>query len=401
MFLWVIIKYFCLYPYLLICALLTYFVHKEEKQYYEPLYVTKTEKTSGEKETKNIKVSIHDEFPCFCKKDKPRNIILLFLGIVFLGFPRVMINLFLAWRVVKKINEYSKSKKDKSDKEDIDFRVKTTKEFNTLWLRLAGMTVINKRLPDEKVLPVYQKYFGPDYKIDYDGKFCCYISNHTCVYDMVISMALFGTGFVAKGALTNAPFIKPMLKALKTLFVDRSDTNSKSDILDIIMERQKEYYEGKPVMPFMIFPEGTTTSGRHILKFKKGTFVTLLPLKASIIHPNLFDDYQLGVGSSDAAFNYLISLSRFSNQVEYIELPVITPNDYMFEKFAHLGKEKWEIYAEVTREIMCELGGFQKNDFGVRDSYRYCSCLKKKTFLDRASYKNLIQERNNHYRYHK
>ena len=137
----------------------------------------------------------------------------------------------------------------------------------------------------------------------------------------------------------------------------------------------------------MIFPEGTTTSGRHILKFKKGTFVSLLPVKATIIHPNLLQDYHLGVGSSDASCNYLISLSRFSNQVEYIELPVITPNDYMFEKFAHLGNEKWEIYAEVTREIMCELGGFQKNDFGVRDSYRYCSCIKKKTFLERATYK--------------
>ena len=48
-----------------------------------------------------------------------------------------------------------------------------------------------KRLPDEKVLPVYKKYFGPDYKIDYDGKFSCYISNHTCFYDMTIVIGIF------------------------------------------------------------------------------------------------------------------------------------------------------------------------------------------------------------------
>ena len=237
MLLWVIIKYFCLYPYLLICALLAYYVHNEEKQYYETLYVTKNKKSSDEKESKNIKVSIHDEFPCFCKKDKPRNIILLFLGIVFLGLPRVGINIFLAWRIFKNINQYEKSKNYKSDKEDINYRINITKELTSLYLKLAGMTIINRRLPNEKVLPVYQKYFGPNYKIDYEGKFCCYISNHTCVYDMIISMALYGTGFVAKGALTNAPFIKTMLKALKSLFVDRSDPNSKNDILDIIIER--------------------------------------------------------------------------------------------------------------------------------------------------------------------
>ena len=389
MIFWMIIKYFLLYPYLLICALITYYIHNEEKQYYEPLYVTKSQKSSDEKENKNINVSIHDEFPCFCKKDKPRNIIFLYIGVVFLGIPRLIIKLFLVWRMIKIMTEYAKSKKDKNntDKDEINFRIKITKEQTSLYLRLAGLTIINRRLPDNIVLPVYQKYFGPDYKIDYDSKFCCYISNHTCVYDMVISMALFGTGFVAKGALTNAPFIKTLLKCLGSLFVDRSDKNSKDNILDLIMDRQKDYYQGKAVMPFMIFPEGTTTNGRYILKFKKGTFVTLLPLKATFIHPNLSQDFHMGVGSSDAACNYLISLSRFSNQVEYVELPIITPNDYMFEKFAHLGKEKWEIYAEVTREIMCELGGFKKHDFGVRDSYRYCSCITKKAFLERESYK--------------
>ena len=137
----------------------------------------------------------------------------------------------------------------------------------------------------------------------------------------------------------------------------------------------------------MIFPEGTTNSGRHLLPFKRGAFNSLLPVKATIIHPNLYENYHLGCGSSDVGCNYIMSLSNLYNKVEYIELPVITPNDYMYKNFEHLGKEKWEIFANVSREIMCELGGFKKSEFGLKDSFRYCSCIEKKELLDRKSYK--------------
>ena len=204
---------------------------------------------------------------------------------------------------------------------------------------------------------------------------------------MIISMALYGTGFVAKIGVTNFPIIGTLLHNLQSIFVDRSNKNAKDNILDIIRDRQKDFIEGKPVMPFMIFPEGTTSSGRHLLPFKRGAFNSLLPVKPTIIHPNLYENFQLGVGSSDVGCNYLISLSKLFNKVEYFELPIITPNEYLYENFKNLGKDKWEIYANVSREIMCELGGFQKSEFGLRDSFRYCSCIEKKQILDRKSYK--------------
>ena len=33
-----------------------------------------------------------------------------------------------------------------------------------------------------------------------------------------------------------------------------------------------------------------------------------------------------------------------------------------------LGKEKWEIFDEVEREIYCEIEGFQKSDITLKDS---------------------------------
>ena len=392
MFLWTLFKYLFLYPYILICGFITYYIYNEEKPFYTSIEVIKKDEEAGDT-VEAKKVNLHDEFPCFRKLDRPLNAlyaIKLFFGLMFLGIPRIIINLYLGGQISVQIGNYLKSKNSEgkaTSKEDIDAMIGIINRLTRLYLKLAGLSYEKKRLPDSKILPVYKKYFGPDYKIDYDSKFGCYISNHTCAYDMIISMALFGTGFVAKIGVGKIPVFGAMVKSMQSILVDRSNSKVKDNILDILEKRERDYYEGKPVMPFMIFPEGTTSSGRHLLPFKRGAFTSLLPVKAAFIHPNLDENFHIGVGSSDVGCNYLRSLSNLYNKVEYIELPVLTPNDYMYENFAHLGKEKWEIFAEVCRSVMCELGDFQKSEFGLKDSFRYCSCMKYKKLLDRKSYK--------------
>jgi lysophosphatidylcholine acyltransferase/lyso-PAF acetyltransferase len=368
-------------------ALITFFIHKELNPYYTPMYVTKKPKKEGELEEK---VNIHDEFIEFAKTDKPINVIKLFIGVLTLFWIRFIINVILTVVLTVKINNRIKEKKAKKEElgqEDIDYIINSTKYLTKWFLRVAGIIVDNKRLPDEKVLPVFQKYFGPEYKIDYNGKFGCLISNHTCIYDMAVSMSNFGNGFVAKEAVKDIPFFGKLMTGLQTILVDRNNTNSKNNTLDKLSARQHAYYEGKPVMPFLIFPEGTTTSGRHLITFKKGAFDSLLPIKATIMNPNVSKECQLGCGSSDVMCNFLRDLSTLYSNIEYIELPIMTPNEYMFNNFKDLGKEKWEIYAEVAREIMCTLGNLKKSNFGVKDSFRYSSCLKEKTYLDRDTYK--------------
>ena len=38
----------------------------------------------------------------------------------------------------------------------------------------------------------------------------------------------------------------------------------------------------------------------------------------------------------------------------------IRPIGFFYEKYFYLGQEKWEIYAEVTRKIFCEIGGIKE-----------------------------------------
>jgi len=384
MSIWFLLKLIFLFIYLSISAIITFLIYKEQMPYYKPIYVTKKPEKEGEVEEK---VNLHDLFEEYRKRDKPINIFRLFFGVLIFGVIRLISFIICGTITTYKVLNRVKEKNHNLKKEDINYICNITKFITKIFLEISGIRVNVKRLPDEKILPIYKKYFGPDYIIDYDGKFSCYISNHTCIYDLIFAMAFYGCGFVAKDAVKDYFIFGKLAAALDTMFVDRNRTSSKNDILSEIIQRQKDFIGGKPVMPFMIYPEGTTTSGRHLLKFKKGAFASLLPVKASILFPNLSNEYHLSCGSSDVAMNFFRSLSKLYAKTEYVELPIISPNEYMYENYSHFGKEKWEIFAEVSRRIMLEIGNFKDTNSGIRDSFRYCSCIEKKVLLDRKTYK--------------
>ena len=47
----------------------------------------------------------------------------------------------------------------------------------------------------------------------------------------------------------------------------------------------------------------------------------------------------------------------------------------MFEKYKDLGKEKWEIFSEVTRKIMCEVSGLKPSNKNYRDMKKYLNSI--------------------------
>ena len=382
-----IIKLIFLIIYTSVCALLSYIMYKNEKDYYEPIYVMK--KTGPGKDDEK-KVYLHDEFDEFTRRDAPVSFIKLFIGTFTLFFFKIISSMFFAATLARKLSKKIKEKEEKKEpftKEEINEMIEATKRHAQNYLRFSGIFYKKLRLPDEKVLPVYQKYFGPDYKIDYDGKFSCYICNHTSFNDILLSMAIYGCGFISKAEVKNMPIFGKIAIGLQSIFVDRKNINSRKQTMDEIIKKQKDFMEGKPVMTFMLFPEATTTSGRHLLSFKKGAFFSLLPVKPNFILPNLNNSFHLGCGSTGVGINYGRTLTELFVQTHFFELPIMTPNEYMFEHFKDYGKEKWEIYKEVAREIMCELGGFKKSDKEFSDSARYAYCIKNRIFVEKEKFK--------------
>ena len=58
----------------------------------------------------------------------------------------------------------------------------------------------------------------------------------------------------------------------------------------------------------------------------------------------------------------------------------------MFNNFSNYGKEKWEIYKEVAKEIMSIFGNFKKSKMEFDDSNRYDYCVKNRVFVEREKF---------------
>ena len=388
MSLWFIIKLSFLIIYSSVCAYLSSIMYNHEKKFYDPIYVKK-KKDKGEEEDEII-VNLHDEFDEFARRDSPVSFFQLFCGTFTLFFIKIISSFFFAFRLSRKLSkkfQEKQSKKESLTKADINYMIEQTKFNASYFLLFSGIFFKKRRLPENQIIQIYKKYFGPDYKIEYEGKFGCYICNHTSLNDILLAMAIYGCGFISKEDVKTTPVFGKIAIGLNSIFVNRDSTKSKENTLEAIMKRQKDFIEGKNVMPFMIFPEGTTSSGRHLLEFKRGAFYSLLPIKPNIILPNLNNEFHLGCGDTNVGINYGRTLTNLYVRTDFIELPIMTPNEYMFNNFSSYGKEKWEIYKEVAKEIMCILGNFKKSNMEFDDSKRYNYCIKNHVFVEKEKFK--------------
>ena len=326
------------------------------------------------------KESVHSLFPEFACLDKI-SFFRIFLGnFIIISIIKLIIDVSITIIIIIRLKQHSKKLKNPSTDKDDWAKVSETMSFWTRWgLKINGFKIIKKELPYEAV---YKKYLGEDYSFDPNEKYSLIVSNHTGFFDIVLNMAVNSAGFLAKDDVQNVPFIGTIAKGINCLFVKRENKEDRERIFLELEKRQKDFYEGRLLSPLCIFPEGTTTNGKYILKLKKGAFYALLPIKPQIL---LFDDdvnYSPACGVSSTAFNYFRSLAYFRVNIYLCQLPVIKPTEYMWEHYSELGKEKWEIYAEVTRKIMCEIGGLKPSSKTYRDIKRYENSCYKRVYED-------------------
>ena len=343
--------------------LLALFVYTNSKIFYKPCKLV----------DKNGKViDVHKLFDVFHPHDE-LSFWKLWIG-GFINFPfKFTISLFIALSMkfhLQLVNYfYPNSETDPSQWKKMKFGISFWARF---FLIVNGIHLVHKKVDCEKV---YKKYLGEDYDFS-DGKYSLIISNHTGFFDVVVLMAKYSVGLMAKIDVKDYYFVDPIATAMHCLYIKRESLEERKKIFEQLEERQKLFYEGKFLAPLCLFPEGTTSCGRNILKFKKGTFYALLPVKPVIINHYQESSYHLSIGAGSAVLSYIKNYCHFIETLYIIEMPIIRPTEFMFEKYKNLGKEKWEIYAEVVRKIYSEIGGLEESSFGLRDEKKYNIALK-------------------------
>ena len=176
----------------------------------------------------------------------------------------------------------------------------------------------------------YSKYLGPDWKKSYECPGTI-IGNHTVFMDILIHMYRQPPSHVAKAAVENLPFIGSIASACGCLYLDRGDGDSRKDMFTQIAERQQECEKGI-YPPLIIYPEGGTSNGTHLLKFKKGAFAGLRSVQPIIIkyHNPIIDN-------ECCAYNFLAHSILYAScaysTVCITSMPVFSPNDYFFKNY--------------------------------------------------------------------
>lgn len=339
------------------------FTYKNLKGFYKPCTYKKPDGTVTD---------LHKEYDVFHPHDK-FSFLQLFLG-YFLLFP---IKYSLSWFIAITMNLHLRLLLRLYPNTETDpkqwVKMKNAISFwSTFFLYVNGIRIVERK---KDCTELYKKYLGPDYDFK-NQKFSLLISNHIGFFEVVAQMARWSAGFMAKDEVANYFFVGPISQAMHCLFVNRREEATRKYMFEQLEERQKLYYEGKFLAPLAMFPEGTTTCGRNILKFKKGSFFALLPVKPSLFQINQNSSYHLSVGAMSVVQTYIRNYSHTIENLYVTDMPVIRPTEYMFEHYKDLGNEKWEIYAEVCRKIIGELGGLIESDLRHRDELKYAKACK-------------------------
>jgi len=97
------------------------------------------------------------------------------------------------------------------------------------------------------------------------------IANHTSWLDILILGGWAGTAFVSKAELEHTSVLGWIADQNRTLYIDRA---ARRDSL-VQVQRITEALEHQ--QPLTVFPEGTTGSGRHLLKFRSTLLEAVAP----------------------------------------------------------------------------------------------------------------------------
>ena len=196
--------------------------------------------------------------------------------------------------------------------------------------------------------------------------------------DIMLFLNKMTPSFVSKKEVRDYPGIGKIAASIQCQFLVRGDTKeARIAALKSIEDRQKLGEQGK--MPILhIFPEGCTTNGK-IIKFKKGAFQSLRPVRPTVItyRQSKWAVLANHIGCGFLFHSFSVCMCGFIRPNVDL-LPVFAPNDFFWKNHWQEGKEeKWECFARVVREIIASHGGFETSELGMEDKFVYRRKLKE------------------------
>jgi 1-acyl-sn-glycerol-3-phosphate acyltransferase len=111
------------------------------------------------------------------------------------------------------------------------------------------------------------------------------IANHTSWLDILLLGGWSGAAFVSKAEVATTPLLGWIADQNRTLYIERSARRHSHAQVNQIIEALSHH------QPLAVFPEGTTGSGRHLLKFRSTLLEAVAPAPPGVTVRPVAIDY--------------------------------------------------------------------------------------------------------------
>lgn len=131
------------------------------------------------------------------------------------------------------------------------------------------------------------------YKINIKGEMSkdvrCYMFNHQSITDGPLIWIYRPFTVIVMAEILKVPLVGRALIAVESLFVDRTKSAGMSKIIT-------DHMENKNMRVLALSPEGKTTKGFFMLKFRTGSFIANVPIQPVCIRYKMYGSYgQTGI----------------------------------------------------------------------------------------------------------
>ncbi|KAK9815838.1 hypothetical protein WJX72_010562 [[Myrmecia] bisecta] len=178
--------------------------------------------------------------------------------------------------------------------------------------------------------------------------------------------------FVARASTRDMPLVGLISQNMGCIYVEREHkTETTQGVSANVKERMLQANSPAALgrRPLLLFPEGTTTNGKHLLPFKTGAFLAGRPVQPVILRYGE-GRVSLAWDSIAAPKHLFLALCAPFHRVTAYELPVYVPSP----------EEQQDpvMYAANVREYMLRWSGLKPSKALLRDKRAYHAILEGK-----------------------
>ncbi|XP_028649449.2 lysophospholipid acyltransferase LPCAT4 isoform X1 [Erpetoichthys calabaricus] len=148
---------------------------------------------------------------------------------------------------------------------------------------------------------------------------------HSSFMDAVVEIPCDLASVMSRSENLSIPVLGALLRFSQSIMVSRQDPESRRKGVE---ELKRRVCSAGRWSQILIFPEGTTTNGKSLIKFKPGAFITGVPIQPVLIrYTNKLDTVRWTWKGINCLQVLLYTLSQFYTNVEIEFLPVYYPDE--------------------------------------------------------------------------